>query len=179
MKNTNIRFITRTALLLALVVAVQMTGRMLPPGVSNFVVGPLVNASLLVVTAMLGLWGGLIISVASPFTSLINNHAPVASALTLFAPVIAAGNFIFVLSFYFIRKWNGIGGVVAGSLLKFGFLFAGIKIFLNIVNFPGKIETALQGLFSVPQLITALIGGFLAITVTKALQRNVDMYIKD
>ncbi|MCX7709010.1 MAG: ECF transporter S component [Clostridia bacterium] len=176
MKNSNIRFITRTALILAVVVAIQMIGRTLP--YNNFIVGPLVNACLLIATAMLGLGGGLIISILSPFTSLINNHAPVAAALMMFAPVIAAGNFIFILSYYFVRKWNGIGGVILGAVLKFGFLLAGIRIFLKVVSFP-KFEKALLTLFSVPQLITALVGGALAIAVIKALQKNMEMHIKD
>lgn len=176
MKTTSVRFITRTALLLAVVVAVQMIGRVLP--YNNLIVGPLVNACLLIATAMLGLWGGLIISVVSPLTSLINNHAPVAAALLLFAPVIAAGNFVFVVSYYFIRKWNGVGGIIVGAILKFVFLLAGIRIFLNVASFP-KFEKALLALFSVPQLITALIGGLLAVVVIKALRKNMDLDIND
>ena len=56
-----IRFLTRTALLLAVVIAFQVFGKMIP--YNNFIVGPVVNAALLVATASAGLWSGIAISV--------------------------------------------------------------------------------------------------------------------
>ncbi len=172
MKVFSVKFITRTALLLAVVVAVQMVGRLLP--FNNFIVGPLVNACLVVSTAMLGIWGGLIVSVVSPFTSLINNHAPVAAALLPFAPFVAVGNFLMVLGYYLLRKKSQIAGVVTGAVLKFAFLWCAIVVFLRIFTFP-KFAQALLKLFTWPQLITALIGGAVAILVIEALKKNMDM----
>ena len=92
MNQFNTRFMTRTAILLALTVAVQMAGRAIPAPANSFIVGPLVNACILISTAFTGLVGGIIISILAPFTSLINNHAAIAPVLLLFAPFIALGN---------------------------------------------------------------------------------------
>lgn len=168
--SKKIQFMTRTALLLALVITVQMAGRLIPN--SNSVVGPLVNACLLVSTALAGVWSGIIISVISPFASLINNHAPVAAALLPFAPFVAAGNAVYVLSYYLLRKKNAVVGVGIGSILKFAFLYSSINIFLQLFNFP-KFAKVLTFLFGWPQLITALIGGILALAVVKVLKGHI------
>lgn len=173
MKNDKIRTLTRTAVLLAVVVVVQMVGRSLPN--SNFIVGPLVNMCLLIAAMTAGIGGGIAISVLTPFTSLIGNHAPIAAALLPFAPVIAVSNVILVLVFYFLYNKNKYIGVVCAAVLKFIFLFLTIRLFVNIFDFP-KFAKALVTLFSWPQLITALIGGFVAIPiiigVKKATKRN-------
>jgi len=168
--SKKIQFMTRTALLLALVITVQMAGRLIPN--SNFVVGPLVNACLLISTALAGVWSGIIISVISPFASLINNHAPVAAALLPFAPFVAAGNAVYVLCYYLLGKKNSVVGVGIGSILKFAFLYSSINIFLQLFSFP-KFAKVLTFLFGWPQLITALIGGILALAVVKILKGHI------
>lgn len=168
--SQKIKFMTRTALMLALVVAVQMAGRLLPN--SNFVVGPLVNACLLISTALAGVWSGVVVSIASPFTSLINNHAPIAAALLPFAPFVAAGNAIFVLSYYLLRKKSAVIGIGLGALLKFGFLYAAINIFLQLFSFP-KFAKVLLVLFGPAQLFTALLGGVIALAAIKALKSSI------
>jgi len=165
-----IRFMTRTALLLALVVTVQLAGRLIPN--NNFIVGPLVNACLLVSTALAGIWSGIIISAAAPFTSLINNHAPVAAALLPFAPFVAAGNAIYVLSYYLLRKKSAVIGIGIGAALKFAFLYSAINIFLQIFSFP-KFAKVLTVLFGWPQLVTALLGGAIALAAIKVLKNSI------
>lgn len=167
--SKKIQFMTRTALLLALVITVQLAGRLLPN--SNFIVGPLVNACLLVSTALAGVWSGLFISVVSPFSSLINNHAPVAAALLPFAPFVAAGNAVYVLSYYLLRKKSAAAGVGVGAVLKFGFLYLAINIFLQLFSFP-KFAKVLLALFGWPQLITALLGGIIGLAVIKVLKKS-------
>lgn len=168
--STKTQFITRTALLLALVIVVQMAGRFIPN--SNFVVGPLVNACLLVSTALTGVWSGIIIAVVSPLSSLINNHAPVAAALLPFSPFIAVGNAVYVLSYYLLRKKSPLAGIGVGSVLKFAFLYFAIRLFLQIFEFP-KFAKVLSLLFGWPQLITALLGGIIALAVIKALKGSI------
>ncbi len=169
MKNNKIGMITRTAVLLAVVVAVQMAGRSLP-AYNNFIVGPLVNMCILVAAMTAGIGGGVAIAVLSPFTSLINNHAPLAAALLLYAPVISAANLILVIVFYFLYNKNKYAGVILASILKFGFLYGSINLFLGIFEFP-KFAQKLLGMFSWPQLVTALIGGFIAIPVITSLRK--------
>ncbi|WP_024834101.1 ECF transporter S component [Ruminiclostridium josui] len=170
MKNDKIGMITRTAVLLAVVVAVQMAGRSLP--YSNFIVGPLVNMSILVAAMTAGIGGGVAIAILSPFTSLVNNHAPLATALLLYAPAISVANLILVIVFYFLYSKNKYAGIVLGSILKFGFLYGSINLFLNIFQFP-KFAQKLLAMFSWPQLVTALIGGIIAIPVITRISKTI------
>lgn len=171
MKNNRVHTITRTAVLLAVVVVVQMVGRNLP--YSNFIVGPLVNMCILIAAMTAGVGGGIAIAVLSPFTSLINNHAPMAAALLPFAPAIAAANLLFVVVFYFLYNKSKYAGIVLGALLKFGFLFGVVNLFLNIFDFP-KFAKTLITMFSWPQLVTALVGGFIAIPVIQRIRKAID-----
>ena len=168
MNKDRIRLITRTAVLLAVVVVVQLVGRSLPN--NNFIVGPLVNMCLLVAAMTAGVTGGITIAILSPLTSLINNNAPVAAALLPFSPVIALANIAFVLTFYFLYNKNKYIGLAAAAVFKFGLLFLGIRIFLNIFDFP-KFTQKLFQLFSWPQLVTAIIGGIIAIPVIYTLKK--------
>lgn len=170
MKNDKIKILTRTAVLLAVVVVVQMAGRSIPN--NNFIVGPLVNMCLLIAVMTAGVGGGITIAVLSPFISLINNNAPIAAALLPFAPMIAISNVIFILVFYFLYNKNKYVGVISAAVLKFGFLFLAIKLFLNIFNFP-KFAEKLIAMFSFPQLLTALIGGFVAIPVIYSIRKAI------
>lgn len=175
MKKINTRFLTRTAILLALTVAVQMAGRAIPAPANSFIVGPLVNACILISTAFVGLAGGIIISVLAPFTSLINNHAPIAPVLLLFAPLIAVGNSILALFFHYLKNKSQVMGILLGAVVKFGFLFGAIRVFVELKgDIKPPMANNLITLFSIPQLITALLGGVIAIVVVKALKKNME-----
>ncbi len=171
------RFITRTGVLLSLALVFQLAGRYLTPLIgtnSNFVVGPLVNACLIIATASVSLWSGGLIAVAAPFGAILTGAAvPLA-----FAPFIAVGNFLLVLCFYLIKK-NYYIGILVGSIVKFGFLFASIacflKLFQNILKIPQKVGEVLLVTFSWPQLITSLLGGTIALAVIKSLGKNIEI----
>ncbi|HEX9062355.1 MAG TPA: ECF transporter S component [Clostridia bacterium] len=171
--RARINFITRTALFIALTVVFQFIGRSIPGEVGSFITGPLVNCCIFVSTALLGVWGGVIVSVLAPFSSIINNHAPIAGILILFTPFIAVGNAILAVCFNWLNKKNVYLSVVAASALKFAFLAASINMFIKIntqkdvQEFTGK----LVRLFTWPQLLTALVGGFIAIAVIKRLEK--------
>lgn len=164
----SVKFMTRTAILLALTIVFQTIGRSLPFGQANqFVTGSLVNACLIIAAASVGIWGGLAVSVLSPFGAILTG-APINIA---FAPFIAVGNFILVLLFFIFRK-KQILGVASGAVLKFGFLFASINLFVNWVNLPEKQATTMLASFSWPQLVTAIIGGALALAVLKTIGKS-------
>lgn len=162
--NMKTKFITRTAIILALTILFQSMGRFVPLGQLNqFITGSLVNACLLLAAAFTGIWGGAAVSLLSPFGAILTG----ASIPLPFAPFIAVGNFILVLMFVIFKK-KYIIGMASGAVLKFGFLWAAINLFVNLMG--GK--PALQPLliaFSWPQLVTASIGGLIAFLVIKAL----------
>ncbi|NLC68835.1 MAG: ECF transporter S component [Clostridiaceae bacterium] len=165
----NTKTIARTGILLAVTIVLQSLGRIIPLGpYSNFIVGPLVNASLLVSTAATGLIGGAVISIATPFVASFTAGVPI-----LFAPFIAIGNFILVLLFYIFIKKNKIVGIVSGAVLKFAFLTAAINIFVQVVKLAEKQVANMLYAFSWPQLVTAIIGGILALVVLQALGEKI------
>lgn len=159
------RFLTRTALLLAVAIAFQIFGKFIP--YNNFIVGPIVNAVLLVATAAAGLWSGVAISVIAPLVSAFTNKAAIAPLIIGFSPFIIIGNIIIVLAFHFLRKKNAVVAVGLGSVLKFGFLYAAISVFTSMVEMQPKVAATLTGLFSWPQLFTALAGGAIALVILK------------
>lgn len=172
MKNKT-RFLARTALLLAVAIAFQIFGKFIP--YNNFIVGPVVNAVLLVATAAAGVWSGISISVIAPLVSAFTNKAPIAPLVIGFSPFIIIGNIIIVLSFYLLRKKNAILGVAAGSALKFGFLYAAISVFTSLVDMKPQVAATLTGLFSWPQLFTALAGGAIALVILKLAGKSLDL----
>jgi len=177
--NIKVKYITRTALLLALTIIFQMLGRNIKLGPnSNFIVGPLVNACLLIATSAVGLQGGCIVSIFSPFGAIITG----ASMPLPFIPFIAAGNLLLVLCFYFatknmafkpfLKKAGPYVGILAGSVLKFIFLYVSILIFLSFYAVPSKQGETMLFIFSWPQLVTALTGGAIALVVINVLKKN-------
>ena len=177
---SNIQFITRTGMLLALTVVFQMVGRAIPAPANSFITGTLVNACLLVATLFGGLWSGIIISILAPFTSLINNHAAIASALLPFAPVVALGNVALVVAFYMFRNKSKIGGIAIGTAVKFLILYGGILGFFKLLEVTGvtqlaKFKPVMIVLFSYPQIITALLGGVIALIVIQLLRKQLKL----
>jgi len=160
-----VRLITRTAILLALTIVFQTIGRAITLGQFNqFITGSLVNACLVVAAAATGLWGGAAVALLAPFGAILTG----AAVPLPFAPVIAVGNFILVLMYILIKK-NHILGIAVGAVLKFGFLFLGVNIFVNLMGIPAQKAPAMIATYSWPQLVTAVIGGVLALLVIKAL----------
>lgn len=162
-----IRFITRTALLLALTVMFQMLRPLLslPPLASNFIIGSLVNASLAISSVMVGIWGGLVISVVAPIIAFLQQHIK----FVWLVPIIAGGNAVLVLLYgwwYRKNRWVGIG---LAALVKFVVLFALVKMAINTFVVPQAAAAMLSLMFSWPQVVTALIGGVLALPVLKSL----------
>lgn len=169
MKNKT-KFLTRTALLLAVAIAFQFIGRFIP--YNNFIVGPVVNAVLIIATAVAGIWSGTAIAVIAPLVSAFTNKAAIAPLILGFSPFIILGNFIIVLSFHLIRKKSKVAGVAVGAVLKFGLLYAAISIFTSVVKMKPAIATTLTNLFSWPQLVTAMVGGAIALVVLIAVGKS-------
>lgn len=175
MNSIRTRIVARTAILLALTVVFQTAGRYLTPFMganSNFIVGPLVNACLIIATASVGLSGAAAIAVLSPFGAIMTG----AAVPLPFAPLIAVGNFLIVLGFYILMEKNRIGGLLLGAFMKFIFLYAAIIAFMRFVKVPAKQAALLLFSFSWPQLVTALLGGVVAFIVIQAVGKNIDLY---
>lgn len=182
-------FITRISVLIALTLIAQysiltaMAGN--PAGV--MIVGSIVNLMLYFSIYTTGLTGGLLISIITPIAATLTGH----NKFPILLPFIVIANLILVLSFglgripfqeRFENKKAKLGadlivGVVAG-LLKTLFMYLMskfvLKLFLgNYVENPQALPKILKFLvagWSLPQLITAMIGFALCIVVYVTLR---------
>lgn len=167
MKKTDVRFITYTAVILALTIVFQSMGRVIPLGPNaNFIVGPLVNACLIIAAAVVGFSGGCTIAVLAPAGAYLTG-----AAIPLpFLPFVAVGNAILVAGFCLLRK-NQWAGLAVGAVAKFLFLWGSVVLFLSLRNKP--LAGAMLFTFSWPQLVTAIVGGMIALGVLAAIRKTI------
>lgn len=177
MKKNNVQVLTRTAVLVALALVFQnlrVVIGTLP--YSQFIIGSLVNAVLIIAAGAVNVYSGIVVSVITPIVAYLQGQLP----LPIIIPVVAIGNALIVVVYHLLQKYNKYVGVISGSIVKALFLYLGIQQALKIVQgtIPDaqftKISTALSASFSWPQLVTALIGGFIALLVLKMLNRALD-----
>lgn len=170
--NRKLRLVTRTALLLAIAILFQFLGKFMG-SLNNFIVGPVINAVLLISSEIVGVFSGLIISIATPIISALTNKSIMAPVVLAFSPFIISGNAIFVLCYFFLRKRGRIIAIAVGAVAKAAFLYASISVFTRFVDIKAQWVKVLIGMFSWPQLITAIIGGAIAVIVIPVLKKAV------
>ena len=176
--NKKIRWITETAVMLALLVALQALTK--PMG--QLVTGSCVNAVLAVTVLVAGLYSGLTVAVISPILAYLLGIAP--QILTV--PAIMVGNAIYVLILFFLvgkdRKHilRHIAAWLCAAIAKFAALYAIVvwlicgvlaDSLLSSGTLKAPMLKALPATFSWPQLFTALIGGGVAMLIVPVLRK--------
>ena len=173
MNKTN-NFLTRTAVLLALTVLFQSLRSIIPmpANVSQYVVGSLVNLSLIVAAVIVGVKGGLIISIAAPFIAFFQGF----QQNLVMVPMIALGNIAIVVVVALLYNKNKILALASGAILKFVVLYLAvvkITVPLFLADKTDKMKAAISLSFSWPQLVTAAIGGLLALVVIPLVKKAI------
>lgn len=171
-----ILWITRTAVLIALLVALQWA----TSGLGQFVTGSCVNCVLVIAALFAGLWGGVTVAVVSPFCAFLLGIGP---KLLQIVPIIALGNLVLVLIFYFAlgrktseKLWPAVLTALLAAIAKFAVLYvAVVKVFIPLMGsaLPEKQAQTFTAMFSWPQLVTALIGSALALALTPLLKKAI------
>ena len=176
--NKKLRFITETAILLALLVSLQA----LTKGFGQLVTGTCVNAILAVSVLVGGLGSGLTVALVSPVLAFLLGIAP--QILTV--PAIMAGNSVYVLLLHLLadREGKDLPRQAAAWLLaavgKFAALYLIVVKVICGVMAPALLEAgtlkapmlkALPATFSWPQLFTALIGGAVALLIVPMIRK--------
>ncbi len=175
--NKKVRWITETAVLLALLVVLQSVTKPL----GQIVTGSCVNAVLAIAALLVGMSSGVTIAVISPVLAYLLGIA--AQPVTI--PAIMAGNAVFVVLLSAIAgKNHAAGAQVTGWLLaavaKFVTLYILVaKVICGIASAPllasGTLKPPmlekLPATFTWPQLITALIGGGIAVLIAPVLRK--------
>ena len=120
MKNKTF-WIAETAVMIALLVALQWATKAL----GQFVTGSCVNLVLGVSTLVGGVWCGAVVALVSPFCAFLVGVGPAKLAIV---PFIAVGNLVLVLVLHFIAGGKPLGlrsylAVAAAAVCKFVVLF--------------------------------------------------------
>lgn len=143
--------ITRTALLLALALAVQQFK-------IQWLTGPAINAILILSIVYVDVYSAAIIGSITPVLALINGIMP----LALVVPFIIAANIVYVFFFNWQYKRNIFVAISISAMAKYVFLALAVNF---IIDIPPKVAYAL----STPQLFTAVLGGIIASIIIRYL----------
>lgn len=176
-----VRFVTFGAMGVALVVAAQWLGNLLPAGaviagpfaVKQLVTGSLVNCILFVWADRVGVWNAVTVGILSAVLASVIGVGPQVLPLV---PLIACGNALLVIVYRLAKdkmKLPGIAGVISAAAVKCGFLWLTVPLLLGaLTSVPEKQVKALSVMFSWPQGLTALIGGLLALIIIPRLKKD-------
>lgn len=186
MVNKKTIWITRTGVLLALLLALQWVTLGTKAFAGQYITGSLVNCVLAVSALTAGLSSGLVIALLSPIFAYLLGIAP----QLVVVPAIMAGNCALVLVLWAVGRgdapmWRKAVAVVLAAVCKFVVLYllvvqvicgvgAGFLLGKQVFGAPVLLQPMIQALpltFSWPQLITALIGGTLGVLVSRILDR--------
>lgn len=162
MRQNSVRWITRTALLLAVAIAVQSL-RMAPP-FGQVITGGIINAVLFLAVILVDTWAGLAIGVITPWVALLMGIM----GLPFMVPFIMGANIVIVLLFGLLKRFSRFFAGVIASLGKYGFFVLTTNIFLGLIGetLPAKAVAT----FGITQLATALIGTMLAFIIADTLK---------
>lgn len=171
-------WVAETGLLLALLIVLQNVTK--PMG--QLVTGSCVNAVLAISVLMTGWWSGVTIAAVSPVLAFLLGIAP----NIVVVPAIMIGNLVFVLALRGIAGPSSkkvarqvIAWLVAAGL-KFATLYGLVAwLICNVLSsrlmaagfLKEPMLKALPATFGVPQLITALIGGAVALLIVAPLRK--------
>ena len=186
--NKKLRFVTETAVMLALLVSLQALTK--PMG--QLVTGTCVNAVLAITVFTVGLPGAITVACISPVMAFLLTIAP--NAITVLP--IMLGNVCYVLLLHLLAGkgkqplWKQGLGIAVAAATKFVVLYLlvvkvvcglaagsllGKKVGQTVLLAPPMLKM-LPTMFTWPQLITALLGGAVALAIrpalNKALKRN-------
>ncbi|MBU2028661.1 iron hydrogenase [Patescibacteria group bacterium] len=152
-----ITFLTKLVVLLSVAMIVPLFHQ-------QMITGPIVNATLFIATAVLGVSGGILVGLIPSVVALSAGLLP--PVLAPMVPFIMISNTILILAFHWLREWNYWQGMIVASLLKFVFLYSTSAVVINLLL---KKEVAAQVslMMSWPQLLTAIAGGCLAYVFIK------------
>lgn len=169
--NKRVLWITETGVLLALLIVLQAATR----SAGQYVTGSCVNAVLALAVLTAGLWSGVTVAVLSPFFAFLLGIGP---QLLPIVPAIAAGNAVFVLLLWALAGrreapvWRQALAWPASAGGKFAALYLlVVRLLCSVLPLKPPQIDVFTAMFSWPQLVTALIGGGLALLIAPLLRR--------
>jgi len=172
--NNKTLWITRTAIFIALLIAVQFATSFLG---NQYVTGSLVNLILIVSVMTCGVASGAVVALVSPFFAILLGIGPKFIQLI---PFIALGNFALVLCWHLLagrrEEGNSMGKFIAvaiAAIAKFLVLYLGVVhvAIPFLLALPEPAAKVLSLTFSYPQFVTAGLGGIIALAILPTLAK--------
>ena len=180
--NKTVLWITKTAMLVALLVVAQAATAALG---NTLVTGSVVNMILIISVMTCGWKSGVTVAAISPICAKLFGIGPLWSIL----PFLMLGNTAIVLTWHFvgnrlipfplrIMQRKGVSYILAlisGAVVKSAVLYLGIVQLAIpfLLDLPEKQAATISGMFSISQLITAIIGGAIAAAILPLLTRAI------
>ena len=170
--NKKVLWITQTAICIALLIAAQIVTSSFA---NTLITGSIVNLILIISVMICGFTSGITVAIVSPVFARLLGIGP----LWTLIPFIMLGNISIVAIWHFITHRNGrrkmqyILAWLLGAVTKFLVLYIGIVKFAIpvLLQLPEKKATMVSAAFSLPQLVTALVGGTLALVILPIVKK--------
>ncbi len=131
---------------------------------SQWIVGPMVNAVLILAYFLLGIRSAIILSFVPSVMALSTGLLPF--TFSAMVPFVILGNIILVGTFFLLRKQNYFFRLGVGAFLKFAFLFFFARMLAGYF-FGETFVSRLIVMMSWPQFATAVVGGLIAFSILK------------
>jgi hypothetical protein len=171
-KNKKAQWLAQTAVFIALLIG----GQAATASFGQLVTGSWVNFILIMSVMMCGLASGFSVALISPVMAKLLGIGP----LWTIIPFMAAGNAALALVWHTIGKMKfanthiaRVAALVIAAAGKFMLLYIGIvRLAIPLLlNLPENQAAVISGIFSVPQLFTASIGGALALLILPVIEK--------
>lgn len=166
-------WITQTGVLVALLIVSQMVTASFG---NTLITGSIVNLILIVSVMLCGVCTGTCVAVVSPVFAKFFGIGPLWSLI----PFIAIGNIVIVMIWHLIGNKKGVNKLTKYAIAcVVGAAFKCLTLYLLISQYavpimlqlPEPQASVISATFSTPQLITALIGGGIAIIIVPILKK--------
>jgi len=177
--------LTKTALLLAMLICLQWAGSFVPEQLTKqLVTGTLVNC-VLAVTVLLVFYGsGIAVALISPVCAFLLGIAP--NFVTVLPIMLGNACFVALLRLLYKKPlWRQAAALTVAAVVKFGVLYGLVvqvicgvasgsllgKKLGDVVVLAPPMLNVLPTMFAWPQLVTALAGGALALLLLPILKK--------
>lgn len=163
------REVVRAALLLALLLVVQSLRFVvpLPPFVSMFAIGTLVNACLLISLEVAGWRLTMLSAFIAPVIAYMQQVLP----LPILIFPVATANLAYITGYAALRRQNIWLGIALATAGKAALLWTSMNLLLAGLELPPAVATILQNMMGASQLVTGLGGGMLCVLLMRRMKQ--------
>lgn len=152
--STAATFLTRTAMILALTLLFQMLRMFIPmpPSISAYITGSLINFCLILAVYVIDIKGGIIISIVAPIVATLQGFNAIP---TMIIPI-ALGNIVYVVFAHYALK-NKLWLIIIATIIKWAIISVGMWFFV----LSAKPAIMVPFVAQLPQLVSGIIAGVL------------------